>query len=337
MTEESLSPPLDAVRFQLNVLERAMAIAAMAAGAVAVGGALVPTPIPVLQLVANAVFAGLSLLLLALVRRHPQQSRPLAMLFFAAALALVTLAAILVPADPLRFCWYFGAVGAAFLIFGTRGGVVTTLVAMAAAVLVFVVFDGLSALSLATLLCALAAASLTFATFSMQAHRFVRLAMEAANRDALTGLANRRFFEAALSSLEGAAAPFGMLMIDIDHFKTINDALGHDAGDQVLSRIAGLLAADARRGDVVARVGGEEFAVLLPGADPPAVLAVANRIREEIAAAALSYNGTALKVTVSVGAAIAAFPVRLGVQRRADDALYAAKRGGRNRVVLATD
>lgn len=157
--------------------------------------------------------------------------------------------------------------------------------------------------------------------------------------DHLTGLANRRaFFEAAeLERLrwQRAPRPVSVLMLDVDHFKRINDLHGHAAGDAVLKALAGRMAASFRGMDTVARIGGEEFVVLLPGTPVDDALAVAERLRASLSRTAVDFEGCSIECTVSIGvAAMAADDDGVnGLVRRADQAMYAAKHAGRNRVV----
>lgn len=157
--------------------------------------------------------------------------------------------------------------------------------------------------------------------------------------DFLTGLPNRREFMTRLNDEQarlqrdvgGRAA---VLMLDIDHFKDINDAHGHDRGDAVLRHLAGLMRDSQRKIDMLGRVGGEEFAILLPGADMEAARAFAERLRQRIADTPLPHNGDSIAVTVSIGLASLDAADRSGDAAlvRADQALYRAKHGGRNRV-----
>jgi diguanylate cyclase (GGDEF)-like protein len=128
-----------------------------------------------------------------------------------------------------------------------------------------------------------------------------------------------------------------LLLVDIDHFKRINDTLGHAAGDAALVTLSQMLAGSARQVDIVGRLGGEEFGVLLPRTDPMAALRTAERLRKTLAAAELRWRGEPLTLTVSVGVAIATDPdeAPAEVLERADRALYQAKREGRNRSVVA--
>jgi diguanylate cyclase (GGDEF)-like protein len=155
--------------------------------------------------------------------------------------------------------------------------------------------------------------------------------------DALTGLLNRRGFEERLT-LETARATrhegvLGVALFDLDHFKAINDAHGHDAGDQVLRWFAALLSEQARGIDAVARFGGEEFVVLLPRADLDAALAFAERVRTAVLdGRAASGVAATVALTVSGGVTSARLPGGVdGLVAAADRALYEAKHAGRNR------
>lgn len=162
-------------------------------------------------------------------------------------------------------------------------------------------------------------------------------------RDPLTGLHNRRFFE-EVADREVAAAvrrvePISVLMLDLDHFKRINDEHGHEAGDLTLQRVAEQFSRYARRTDLVCRFGGEEFVVILTGADLRTAVARAEEWRSLIERTDIvTTAGTVLRCTVSVG--VAAFVDReetiASALRRADAALYEAKRRGRNQVFAAT-
>lgn len=166
---------------------------------------------------------------------------------------------------------------------------------------------------------------------------------EQAIRDPLTGLHNRRFFEETAERDAARAVrlgePLALVMLDIDHFKEINDSHGHAAGDLVLETISAALRAHARVADLVCRFGGDEFVALLPGATGAAALARAERWRAEIEAVQIDAGqGTKLRCTVSIGVAqlgVTGDSISLSL-RRADAALYEAKRKGRNRIV-ATD
>jgi diguanylate cyclase (GGDEF)-like protein/PAS domain S-box-containing protein len=163
-------------------------------------------------------------------------------------------------------------------------------------------------------------------------------ARQAAVCDHLTGLGNRRaFFDAAeveLRRWQRQQRPLSVVLFDADHFKAVNDTHGHPVGDAVLQHIAKTLLASFRQLDVVARIGGEEFAVLLPSATAAAAALVAERVQTALAASGVPVSDAVVNCTVSAGVAAMDESVR-GLDdllARADQALYAAKAAGRNRV-----
>ena len=159
--------------------------------------------------------------------------------------------------------------------------------------------------------------------------------------DPLTGLYNRRQFEtlarAELARCQRYVRPCSFLMIDVDHFKLVNDTFGHQMGDWVLKMVANTLTAARRDADVVARFGGEEFVIMLPETTRDAAAMVAERIRSTVAASALAVGDSRLSLTISVGVGetMAGLPGVEAVLRDADQALYDAKANGRNIVRVA--
>jgi len=167
-------------------------------------------------------------------------------------------------------------------------------------------------------------------------------AEELARIDFLTNLANRRAFyeqgEHELRSLEQGARPAAVVMLDIDHFKSINDRYGHAGGDAAIRSMAAVIRGNLRAGDVAGRLGGEEFALLLPEIALDAALAVAERIRAATESLVVEHDGCRISFTASAGvAALRAGTTLDAWVARADAALYQAKLGGRNRVVAADD
>ena len=167
--------------------------------------------------------------------------------------------------------------------------------------------------------------------------------VDLSSRDALTGLTNRRSFEMALAREVDRVARSGepalLLMLDIDHFKRVNDRFGHAAGDDVLRSVATALMDSVRPMDLVARVGGEEFAIILPNCPAAFGATVAERVRRRVERSPVMAGpaGTAIDVTISIGGAFAPQWVRstpaLWIER-ADQQLYRAKAMGRNQVQL---
>ncbi|KAF0232647.1 MAG: hypothetical protein FD177_2347 [Desulfovibrionaceae bacterium] len=160
-----------------------------------------------------------------------------------------------------------------------------------------------------------------------------------ANTDGLTGLCNRKWFNEVIETEIGRALrykrPLAMILMDLDHFKTINDKFGHPVGDAVLIAVADRIGISVRRGDVAARVGGEEFAILLPETNIEAAALMAERIRVTLADTVLALAGqTPVRCTVSIGVADVCPSIQnhSALYTAVDEALYKAKRLGRNRV-----
>lgn len=203
---------------------------------------------------------------------------------------------------------------------------------------------------------ALVVASTGFAVYVVRAGMRERERLEAALdarsreyyersvHDPLTGLYNRRYLEHRLDEEVAFAARhgsgLGVVVLDVDHFKHINDAHGHAGGDEVLTALARAVEAGVRREDVVARFGGEEFAIVLRGLDLAAVTVAAERVRRSVEQHAFVVDGRPLPVTVSVGCASVTCCDELsaaGLCAVADARMYRAKRSGRNRVVAADE
>jgi diguanylate cyclase (GGDEF)-like protein len=161
--------------------------------------------------------------------------------------------------------------------------------------------------------------------------------------DVLTGVANRRSFLAEAANVFATATAqreaLGAVMLDIDRFKEVNDRHGHAAGDAVLSAVAQLCTLSTRRSDLVGRIGGEEFAIILPGSDLGESRTIAERLRAAVARKSVAIASGPLLVTVSLGVAALRPDDRTfeTLLARADAALYRAKRRGRNRVVAEDD
>jgi two-component system cell cycle response regulator len=182
---------------------------------------------------------------------------------------------------------------------------------------------------------------LTFRMNHPDEGRLLRLLYHRATRDALTGLFNRASLEDRLGREVERQRRYrrglAVLQLDLDHFKTINDTHGHAAGDAVLRAVARVVRTALRSCDLAARVGGEELVIVLPEADAARALGTAEKLRRRVEGLAVEYQGRALKVTGSIGVAVAGpegggAPVAALLLAAADAACYQAKRAGRNRV-----
>lgn len=190
-----------------------------------------------------------------------------------------------------------------------------------------------------------ATASLRFALQDELEQRTVQQLYESAVRDPLTGLFNRRHLDDRLRAEHSFALRHGtdltVMLVDVDHFKQVNDTYGHAAGDGVLRVVGGTLGRMLRGEDLVARYGGEEFCVLARALDARNAGIVAERCRQKIASLSLPWEGRRLSITVSIGVATLSasdpsrYPDPRSLLDAADRALYAAKESGRDRVCVA--
>jgi diguanylate cyclase len=168
--------------------------------------------------------------------------------------------------------------------------------------------------------------------------RMNAILVELSTTDKLTGLKNRRFFheklEEHIALFHRTQQPFSLCILDIDHFKKVNDTYGHQTGDQVLEQLARILQAHARPEDLAARYGGEEFVLILPAAEEPEARGIAERLRQTVAES-VWITGS---LTISIGVATyTTDDSDASILKKADEALYVSKVNGRNRVTHVVD
>jgi len=174
---------------------------------------------------------------------------------------------------------------------------------------------------------------------AIQNARYFDRVRQLAYMDGVTGIFNRRYFELRITEEMARSnrhsLTFSVIMMDIDHFKQLNDEFGHLLGDEVLRQVSAILTQQLRKSDVLSRFGGEEFAIITPETDADSALAVADKLRRVVES--WHFPGVERPVTISAG--VAEFPAQGGTRddlvKSADEALYAAKQSGRNRVVTA--
>lgn len=253
---------------------------------------------------------------------------------------------LFVPFDELRAFWFAINVAGVFVLLGRLTG---WLITVASVILVVTInplsnapysINALTTFGLGILYLGLffhfyAARSISYFERMRQAnHTLARMA----SHDALTEVLNARAYyetcEHLISSQERSKTPFSVLFIDLDHFKAINDTHGHAAGDIVLKTIARELLANIRKGDILGRVGGEEFSIFLPDTGPESAQSVAEKLRRAVEALSIHHGRVTLHITASLGIASyeGSHQTIQAIQRNADAAMYAAKAAGRNRV-----
>lgn len=291
-------------------------------------------------------FTAITLGLWLLLRGNKQRFYPLAWAYEAVCMLEYISALAYVPEDELRILWFFTNIPGVYILLGQRAGMCITLLTVAGLAL------GNSHLSAPYSPNAMATALLSMIYLGMFFHVYGNRSisyfarMRESNRqlhhmathDTLTGVMNARAYYAACDQMIHLAkrnnTPYAVLFVDLDHFKRINDTLGHAAGDVVLKSVAQTLAAKIRQSDAVGRIGGEEFSVFLPNTDLAGALKLAEAIRLAIENLMPLIGGEAIKITASIGVARNQHSdqTMLEIQQQADQAMYEAKAQGRNRV-----
>ena len=352
-------------QFALGLGHWAFGMAAMSAGAI--GTMLSAGSLTRSTLAINNAFyiSGMALLGFGVLRFLGRQPRPWLWIAFA---AFIYVAGVLLSASPEQVPWRISvfmllqvAVGALALEALVRNrnerglGAVTLLGSMLLLIGAGLARVGFALAGLASVrllagssvswsfvgAVSLAQVLATIGLILVTGERAQRRLRELASHDSLTGLLTRggfnQFAQQVIATARREVKHVGFLMIDIDHFKQINDRYGHDAGDQVLAEVAKRLDMGLREIDIVSRYGGEEFAVLLPSSEPTQTALAAERLRQAVEQSEFSLGDTTLKVTVSIGTANAP-PADAHIEKlykKAEQALYRAKRGGRNQVIAA--
>lgn len=287
-----------------------------------------------------------TVLLWLLLRGSPQRFKSLGWTYEILSLFESVSALVYVPVDELRILWFYTNIPCVFILLGQRAGWVITFLTMVG----FVVGNGhlerpYSPSALATGVLAMLYLGVSFYAYvdrSMSYFKRMRdynsQLHDLASHDPLTRVFNvgayYRACDQQIHASQRVNQPFAVLFIDLDHFKSINDTYGHAVGDDVLRTVAQILQKTVRRSDIVGRIGGEEFSVFLPNTQLQGAQQLAETLRGAIESIHIEMNGVRLKITASIGVAAKRFDQETmqTIQQHADQAMYQAKRGGRNRV-----
>lgn len=332
--------------FKFRFLAIVMLSGALLTGLILLGVHTGVNPITGQHVVSMSAFTTLAALLWFLLRGQRQRFVAIAWSYEVLCMLEYTSALMYVPQDELRVLWFLVNVPGVYILLGQRAG------AAVAAVTVIGLAMGNAHLSapyspnaMATLLLSILYLAVIFHFYADRSISFFfrmrssyQVMQHLATHDPLTGVLNARAYYAGCDQMIRLArrnqAPYAVLFVDLDHFKRINDTHGHDAGDVVLKRVAEALRRHIRDSDLVGRIGGEEFSILLPNTDLAGATQLAETLRQKIEALLPTVNGLDLPITASIGVAChaeGALSIR-EIQQRADKAMYEAKARGRNRV-----
>jgi diguanylate cyclase (GGDEF)-like protein len=304
------------------------------------------------QLMATVINCAASCGLLFFLRGRKEFYGPVSALFIAINFATFLSALVFVLNDELRVIWFFICLIVVYILHGLRAGIVMTVLTMVCILTANRFLElPFSRNALATLLIALSATSvISYAYTSRALSFFERLRaskqklVELAEKDPLTGLLNPRSYYEVTNRMiwlaQRTSTRYAVLFIDLDHFKSVNDRFGHEAGDGVLRRVAQCLAANRRQSDIIGRIGGEEFSVFLPDTDLEGAVLLSEKLRSEIERLEHAVSDTKIiQMSASFGIArhLPTDHSVADIQKRADRAMYQAKKLGRNRVVVDTD
>lgn len=296
----------------------------------------------------NYCFSFSSFVLLLWLRQSKDNFKKVANTLIVVMLVTFTSALIFVTDDQFRIIWFYIVMFVAYTVIGNRMGVITTIVSIVIISICLLIFD--LGLSRATVQGALIGFVISSLLASIHVRRIADYEDALLNTnseleilatiDGLTGIMNKRMFnEMATKYLEAAHRndkPLTLIYLDLDHFKAVNDRHGHQVGDIILIKFTDIVGKCLRKSDLLGRIGGEEFSVVLFETDLEAAVTVAEKILQQVQRASYQYEDKLVQVTTSIG--IAQFDSSSdtldSIQKRADKALYKAKELGRNRVEI---
>lgn len=323
----------------------------LAAGAIATAVFIIPAqsgaaPIPMAHVRSMTIFTIVSVMLFFALRGRKQWFIPVVWIYEIASLLELASAMIYVPGDELRILWLYTNVPGTYLLLGRAVGTAVTLLIVAGLIIGNQHMAApYSPNALATAVISMIYSAAFFYAYASRSVNFF-MRMRASNeklktmatRDPLTGIFNARayyeFCEGMIRLAKRNNAPYAVLFVDLDHFKSINDNYGHAAGDLVLKSVAECLTKNIRDSDGLGRIGGEEFSIFLPNTPFKDALALAEHLRLSIESIMPVIGEGTRKITASIGVAKNQHSEEsmLEIQRQADLAMYQAKAAGRNRV-----
>jgi diguanylate cyclase (GGDEF)-like protein len=292
------------------------------------------------------VFFVADLLLAISLWRHQERFAVVAAIFFAVWFLINLSALCFLVNNEFRSIWFFVQITVTYIILGPSAGTSTAIITLLTLIVANRYLPApFSSNAMVTMLFSFCASSTFLHSYTQRFLAFQSRLTEANARlrdmschDPLTGIWNARAFnetsEHVMREAQRYGTPFSVLFIDLDHFKSVNDHYGHEAGDMVLQEVAACLEKNSRESDLLGRIGGEEFLMLLPRTDLAGAVLLAEKLRLSIEALTLSFGKSLIPVTVSIGVARNQPDHKsiADIKRQADQAMYLAKQGGRNRV-----
>ena len=296
----------------------------------------------------NYIYSFTSMVLFFWLRQSKENYDNVARVLIVISLITFTSALIFVVHDQFRIIWFYIAVFLAYTVIGNKSGVIITLMSMFIIITCYLVFDlGISQITLQGALIGLVICSFLASVHIKKIADFEAILLNKnrelevlATIDGLTGVMNKRMFNEMMAKYLEAAnrndGPLSFLYLDLDYFKKINDEHGHQVGDIMLIKFTDVVGKCLRKSDLLGRLGGEEFAVVLFETNIEDAVAVAEKIRCKVYESTYEYDGKLVEMATSIGVSQLETDQDTvkSIQKRADNALYKAKDMGRNRVEL---
>lgn len=333
-------------QFRFRLLHVSLVVAVVFCGALVLANWLGVNDQGSVHVVSLHIFFLVDLVLAIYLWGRKDRFAVVAGIFFAAWFLVDVSALCFIPQNEFRSIWFFVQVMVAYTTLGTSVGLFTAVLTLVTLIVanryLLVPFSSNAMVTMLFSLCASSAFlhfyTKRFLAFNQRVTEANELLREMSCRDPLTGIRNARaFYETSdhvICEARRYGTPFSALFIDLDHFKSVNDRYGHEAGDMVLKDVAVCLTKCSRESDLLGRIGGEEFLMLLPHTDMAGATLLAEKLRQSVEALMPSIGEIRIPVTVSIGVARNQPDHKsiADIKRQADQAMYLAKAAGRNRV-----